>query len=994
MEHIHTRRGKYPTRPPPFGQPIWEEAKREKEEKLKTLRRERSPSTPLETTSTEAMGTEEAQEFGKEIVAKATQRELRKEEYIRYQQRRQQAVEYDFPKPGTIPVPQLEKPREKREARPQSVLSNFEVPNYEEITMYSGKPSIVSRSVPTTPQQDKEKEVYGGARPKIPSTNKTAFQDYTSEMMKALNNPWNPRGRKATTPVGAKIAPLVYSSLSGTSEEEQPTKEKGNEKSVGINMPALDKTELVPDNPSQVKNPASPVKFTEEVMNGTALRVKPKETSLLKMIGFEAQEDVNLEPDFYMPDGKGRKLSDTKCMFTTNSTPEGNPGVVVQLDNLKEKYGASMFLLDKRSGNLYVLEAEQYKKIEEKGPLFPSESMIMAGALEREVGEPQPSMQISKMQATPAAESTRIPLRTSTEKREKSLSSDQLLDLEQSKQYRQELKEAEESMLQACLEKSNLESQEAELIRFRALKAQKEFWDLERKRDENRKTTEKMQEKIRELDQAVASSSKLMKKLKGADTQYLAVGQAIADFWDTSDVPQDDNATRIPSYPSLESLDQENKEELSDIQYAYYNAKREAIMKKIDTAYEIYSAHLKEYEEADPKRKTQKYLLQYNDISNRLHSQFEVVTSMLGLPFKETLDTYPSLDSIMRVVEQEDLREKGESFFEKLMGEIEIKNAIAAKVYQNKSLGVANSKEETKITREFEDYKKESRKLIDFCKKMIGKRGKRGEYEELEQPQGVADVNPISKKELDEKIKEALITPKKAQYIGENTIPPQYSREISRYEPPIPVKEKEKEDLLEKVREITSGESKGSKDEKQAEGETDLSWDLEGLEPYPSQERPKPQREPKEKGTPKENVKGNETLDRGPRGKESQEEREEPLERAKENLASPKPNKTTPKELEKDSDIKRGHPKEGNGVDRNTEQWVNDQNKFWEKNRGSLEETIPKVFEPQGPVKIFQRGKQPQSEVAKQTPIKTGVNRDFWDSGYGGPKKWVSDGVS
>ena len=396
------------------------------------------------------------------------------------------------------------------------------------------------------------------------------------------------------------------------------------------------------------------------------------------MIGFEAQEEINLEPDFYMPDGKGGKLSDAKCMFTTNSTPEGNPGVVVQLDNLKKKNGASMFL-DKRSGNLYVLEGKKYKKIEEKGLLFPSESMIMAGALEREVGEPQPSMQISKMQATPVAESTRIPLRTSTEKREKSLSSEQLQDLEKSEQYRQELKEAEENMLQACLEKSNLESQEAELIRFRALKAQKEFWDLERRRDENRKTTEKMQEKIKKLDQAVASSSRCMKELKRADTQYLAMGQAIADFWDTSDVPQDDDATRIPSYPSLESLDQEYKEELSDIQYAYYNAKREAIMKKIDTAYEIYSTHLKEYEEAGPKRKTQKYLLQYNDISNRLHGQFEVVISMLGLPFKETLDTYPSLNSIMRVVEQEDLRNKRESFSEELLGEIEIKNAIAAK---------------------------------------------------------------------------------------------------------------------------------------------------------------------------------------------------------------------------------------------------------------------------------------------------------------------------
>ena len=129
------------------------------------------------------------------------------------------------------------------------------------------------------------------------------------------------------------------------------------------------------------------------------------------------------------------------------------------------------------------------------------------------------------------------------------------------------------------------------------------------------------------------------------------MGQAIADFWDTSDVPQDDDATRIPSYPSLESLDQEPREELSDLQYAYYSAKREAVMKKINTAYEIYSAHVKEYEEADPKRKTQKYLLQYNDISNRLHSQFEVITSMFGLPFRENLDSYPSLDSIMRVVE-------------------------------------------------------------------------------------------------------------------------------------------------------------------------------------------------------------------------------------------------------------------------------------------------------------------------------------------------------
>ena len=74
-------------------------SQKEKGGKLKKLRKERSPSTPLETTSTEAMDTKEAQEFGKEIAAKATERELRRQEYARYQQRRQQTVEYDFPKP-------------------------------------------------------------------------------------------------------------------------------------------------------------------------------------------------------------------------------------------------------------------------------------------------------------------------------------------------------------------------------------------------------------------------------------------------------------------------------------------------------------------------------------------------------------------------------------------------------------------------------------------------------------------------------------------------------------------------------------------------------------------------------------------------------------------------------------------------------------------------------------------------------------------------------
>ena len=101
---------------------------------MRKAKRERPLSTPLETTSTDAMDTEEAQEFKREIIAKATKKELRKQRYAQYQQKRQQTTGCDFPSPGSIPVPQLEKSKEK-EPRLHSVLSNFGTPNYEEISM-------------------------------------------------------------------------------------------------------------------------------------------------------------------------------------------------------------------------------------------------------------------------------------------------------------------------------------------------------------------------------------------------------------------------------------------------------------------------------------------------------------------------------------------------------------------------------------------------------------------------------------------------------------------------------------------------------------------------------------------------------------------------------------------------------------------------------------------------------------------------------------------
>ena len=104
---------------------------------------------------------------------------------------------------------------------------------------------------------------------------------------------------------------------------------------------------------------------------------------------------------------------------------------------------------------------------------------------------------------------------------------------------------------------------------------------------------------------------------------------------------------------------------------------------------------------------------------------------------------------------------------------------------------------------------------------------------------------------MNEKLEEIINQPQYVKPIGENTLPPRYSREMSRYEPPNPVKQKEREDLIEKVKEMTSEESKGGKREKSVEVDIDLSWDHEGLKPFPKapkdrlEESPKPPRAPK-----------------------------------------------------------------------------------------------------------------------------------------------------
>ena len=206
----------------------------------------------------------------------------------------------------------------------------------------------------------------------------------------------------------------------------------------------------------------------------------------------------------------------------------------------------------------------------------------------------------------------------------------------------------------------------------------------------------------------------------------------------------------------------------------------------------------------------------------------------------------------MDVIQQEDMGDKNREYFQEMPKEVKIKNDIAQKVLNNRLSVIKTLAEKEKTNLQYKAYQKESKKLLDFCGKMMGKREREADSLELGQPEGVPEVKEISKEKLNEKLKEIIDQPQYVQPIGENTLPPYYSREMSRYEPPNPIKQKERKDLIEKVKEITSEESKGGKREKSVEVDTDLSWDHEGLKPFPKapkgklKESPKPPRGPQD----------------------------------------------------------------------------------------------------------------------------------------------------
>ena len=344
--------------------------------------------------------------------------------------------------------------------------------------------------------------------------------------------------------------------------------------------------------------------------------------------------------------------------------------------------------------------------------------------------------------------------------------------------------------------------------------------------------------------------------------------------------------------------------------------------------------------------------------------------------------TYPSLGNLMDAIQQEDMGDKNREYFQEMVKEIKIKDDIAQKVLNNRLSVIKTPAEKGKTNLQYKEYQKESKKLLDFCEKMMGKREKEADSIELEQPEGVPEVKEISKEKLNEKLKEIIDPPQYVKPIGENTLPPYYSREMSRYEPPNPIKQKEREDLLEKVREMTSEESKGGKGEKSVEVDTDLSWDHEGLKPLPKAHKDRLNGSPKPPRVPKVPKAGGNT--EGTFKKEcpsfgaDHKEGKYPEPTHKENkvgMIVPQEEKQIPEIDKKNGKNDEGWDFEspGNLVDKKTARWIEEQNEFlgkqekkeFEKDR---KERDPPVFNPSGPIKVLQKQRANLRTGYEQTP--------------------------
>ena len=149
-----------------------------------------------------------------------------------------------------------------------------------------------------------------------------------------------------------------------------------------------------------------------------------------------------------------------------------------------------------------------------------------------------------------------------------------------------------------------------------------------------------------------------------------------------------------------------------------------------------------------------------------LQHQLKAITGILSAQ-KTNTGTYEYPSSPSLVLHLGELDDKPKEYFEKTKKEVSRKNSLAKQVHQHKMQNVNTSDDEKEVEQEYHRFKKKQNRVSSICDKKIQ------EFEEQDYL-SLKGSKSVSDPKNEEEIKVQYVKP-----IGGNTLPPQYSKEIS-----------------------------------------------------------------------------------------------------------------------------------------------------------------------------------------------------------------------
>ena len=76
-------------------------------------------------------------------------------------------------------------------------------------------------------------------------------------------------------------------------------------------------------------------------------------------------------PDLFLPVIENYRISDHFCGYSDSLSADNNPMVLVELNNLSNRYGTSIYAVDRVNGTMYGKFSMGYRMIREKATVIP-----------------------------------------------------------------------------------------------------------------------------------------------------------------------------------------------------------------------------------------------------------------------------------------------------------------------------------------------------------------------------------------------------------------------------------------------------------------------------------------------------------------------------------------------------------------------------------------------------------------------------------------------